>query len=478
MKIKWNIKNNYIKLPKELYEKQLPTPVKNPKIVLLNNKLASKLGLNKENLNSKIGTEYLSGNTIPENSIPIAQSYAGHQFGHFTILGDGRAILIGEQVIDNKTYEIQLKGSGVTPFSRNGDGRATLTSMLREYIISEAMYSLNIPTTRSLAVVSTGENVYREKINQGGILTRISESYIRVGTFQYAATKGKNIVKELADYTIKHYYPECVNEDNIYLSLLNKVIYKQGQLIAKWQSVGFIHGVMNTDNVSIIGETIDYGPCAFMDNYKSNTVFSSIDHHGRYSYINQPIIIQWNLARFAETLLELIDSDQKKSIRLAENALLTFTDIFESYYFSIMRKKIGIFKKSHLDKDLINELLIILETNELDYTNTFVNLTNPDFKSNINNFNMWLTKWKNRLNIQTESFNDSILLMKKNNPFIIPRNHQVENVLKTVIENNDFTPLKLLIEALSNPFDYTINQKKYTIPPEPTNIPYRTFCGT
>lgn len=475
----WKIENSYTSLPSQLYRKQRPTPVRNPEIVIFNDDLAIKLGLNADLLNSKEGANFLSGNKLPTGSIPLAQGYAGHQFGHFTILGDGRAILIGEQISPTlERYDIQLKGSGRTPYSRGGDGRATLSSMLREYIISEAMAALDIPTTRSLAIVSTGDVVIREKMHTGSILTRISRGHIRVGTFQFAITEGLDVLKELADYVIRRFYPECLNEENIYLSLLENVIKRQAELISKWQSVGFIHGVMNTDNVSIVGETIDYGPCAFMDTYNRKTVFSSIDHYGRYAYENQPIITQWNLARFAETLLPLLHKDQNKAIQIAEEAISKFTEIYDSYWLKVMKAKIGIFDKNNNDKNLIVKLLDIMETHRMDFTNTFVSLMNPDFSSDIDSFKVWMTKWHERLETQNETWFDSLEMMRKTNPAIIPRNHQVEEVLKLAVDENNLTPLKEFITSHSIPFAHTLEQKKYSLPPEASDTEYKTYCGT
>lgn len=475
----WKIENSYTSLPSQLYRKQRPTPVRNPEIVIFNDDLAIKLGLNADLLNSEEGANFLSGNKLPTGSIPLAQGYAGHQFGHFTILGDGRAILIGEQISPTlERYDIQLKGSGRTPYSRGGDGRATLSSMLREYIISEAMAALDIPTTRSLAIVSTGDVVIREKMHTGSILTRISRGHIRVGTFQFAITEGLDVLKELADYVIRRFYPECLKEENIYLSLLENVIKRQAELISKWQSVGFIHGVMNTDNVSIVGETIDYGPCAFMDTYNRKTVFSSIDHYGRYAYENQPIITQWNLARFAETLLPLLHKDQNKAIQIAEEAISKFTEIYDSYWLEAMKAKIGIFNKNYNDKNLIVQLLDIMETHRMDFTNTFVSLMNPDFSSDIDSFKVWMNKWHERLETQNETWFDSLEMMRKTNPAIIPRNHQVEEVLKLAVDENNLTPLKEFITSHSIPFAHTLEQKKYSLPPEASDNVYKTYCGT
>lgn len=379
----WNFDNSYVHLPEGFFSKQDPTDVKNPKLVVLNKSLAESLGLDIDYLKNDDGVAVLAGNRTPNEAYPISQAYAGHQFGHFTILGDGRAILIGEH-IDKKRerFDIQLKGSGRTPYSRGGDGRAALGPMLREYIISEAMHGLNIPTTRSLAVVTTGEGVFREAKLPGAILTRVSSSHIRVGTFQYAAKYlGEEDLQLLADYTILRHYPDIISDDDRYLSFLKEVINRQAKLIAKWQLVGFIHGVMNTDNMLISGETIDYGPCAFMDAYDPETVFSSIDIHGRYAYKNQPVFASWNLARFAETLISLLDENEEIALEMANEALSNFNVLYKKYWLDGMRRKIGLFNEKPEDESLINELLGIMEKYKADYTNTFRSLTLDDLEN-------------------------------------------------------------------------------------------------
>lgn len=375
-KVGWKFEHSYITLPQDFFVKQEPIKVSNPKLILLNEPLLESLGLNKEALSYTAWGDIFSGNHIPLEAHPIAEAYAGHQFGHFAELGDGRAVLLGEQMApDGKRFDIQFKGSGQTPYSRRGDGRAALGPMLREYIISEYMYALKIPTTRSLAVVTTGENVVRDEILPGAILTRVAQSHIRVGTFQYAASLNDiQKLKALADYTINRHYVACKESDNPYLAFLNAVIAKQASLVAQWMHIGFIHGVMNTDNMSISGETIDYGPCAFMDHYHPETVFSSIDRQGRYAYGNQPPIAQWNLARFAETLLPLIDQDPDKSIELASQAINNFSDQFKTSWLQGMRIKIGLFHEEPTDIDLINNLLALMQKNKADYTLTFRHL--------------------------------------------------------------------------------------------------------
>lgn len=399
------------------------------------------------------------------------------------MLGDGRALLLGEHITKNKEkFDIQLKGSGITAYSRGGDGKAALGPMLREYIISEAMNALNIPTTRSLAVITTGENIIREDYMQGALLTRIAASHIRVGTFQFASRFGDTKdLKELADYTINRHYSYIENSENKYLEFLKEVIKNQASLIAKWQSVGFIHGVMNTDNMTISGETIDYGPCAFMDTYDPSTVFSSIDIKGRYAYKNQPKIAAWNLTRFAETLVPLIHEDQDIAVDLAQNEISEFEKIYRKDYLSIMRAKLGIFNEEEEDERLIENLLSLMHKYGADYTNTFVNLT-TDKKDGIvlfetSEFNDWHNLWKERLKRQDENKESSFRLMKISNPCVIPRNHKVEEALKSA-NKGDFSVMDKLLNTLSNPFAYTKEQEEYQTLPQPSNKPYKTFCGT
>ena len=376
MTIGWRFDNTYSKLPDPFISNISPIPVKSPELIILNDNLGKQLGLNFSLISKKELSNLFSGNSLPEGSKSIAQAYAGHQFGHFTMLGDGRAVLMGEHISkNNERFDIQFKGSGQTPFSRNGDGRAALGPMLREYIISEAMNGLNIPTTRSLAVVSTGEEVIRETPLKGAILTRVASSHIRVGTFQYMALmQNLRFFKILLNYTIKRHYPEIIDTKVPALELLKIVIKKQNDLVVNWMRVGFIHGVMNTDNVTISGETIDYGPCAFMDQYNPKTVFSSIDYYGRYSYSNQPLITKWNLSRFAETLLPFIDKDKKKSIEIASDNINTFDDLYYLKWNQMMRKKLGFIGNDENDDKLIKDLLNWMENNKADYTNTFCNL--------------------------------------------------------------------------------------------------------
>ena len=480
----WNFDNSYINLPKLFYRDQKPIQVTSPELIISNGPLAKLLGLDLQYLKSKKGIAALSGNILPEGSSPISQAYAGHQFGHFTMLGDGRAVLLGEHLSPgNERYDIQLKGSGRTPFSRGGDGRATLGPMLREYIISETMHALGTPTTRSLAVVATGEMVLREKPLPGAILTRVSSSHIRVGTFQYAANFGTTReLKALADYSLKKHFNHIDKHENPYLLMLKEVIGRQAFLIAKWQLVGFVHGVMNTDNMSICGETIDYGPCAFMDKYDRKTVFSSIDRNGRYSYGNQPEIAKWNLAVFAETLLPLLHIDRQEAVRLAKDALSNFDSLYLDHWLSGMRSKLGIFNEEERDGELIWSLLNIMEKNGADYTNTFRQLTLEKCLSldltNTKEFNECHRLWQARLQRQEENRKQSIDLMKKSNPSIIPRNHRVEEALDSAVKNEDYSVMEKLLQVLSDPYAYRPEQEKYIAPPPASSPPYVTYCGT
>ncbi len=481
MTIGWHFDNSYSKLSKTFKEEIKPTPVDDPKLVILNNKLAEDLSLDLSKIDKNDLAKIFSGNSLPKGSNTIAQAYAGHQFGHFTMLGDGRAILLGEHLVNkDKRFDIQFKGSGRTSFSRGGDGRAALGPMLREYIISEAIHSLNIPTTRSLAVVSTGEKVERENLLPGAILTRVASSHIRVGTFQYLAAKQNiNDLNILIDYSIDRHYPEIKASRNKAIDILNLVMEKQCQLIVNWMRVGFIHGVMNTDNMAISGETIDYGPCAFMDQYDPKTVFSSIDRYGRYSYFNQPRIAKWNLARFAECLIPLIDEDEKQSLKIATEIIDNFQNIYEEKWLNMMRDKLGLFGNDMNDKVLIDDLLDWMEKNKADYTNTFCYLMNIKINNdeiyNNKDYISWSNRWQKRILINNNSKDKSLNLMKKSNPIVIPRNHKVEEALKAANVNN-IEPMKKLLSILSKPYE---NQKNIEHFQSPSNDKeYQTFCGT
>ena len=481
MTIGWHFDNTYSKLSDTFKEKVKPTPVHSPELVVLNDRLAKDLTLDFSKVEKKDLSQIFSGNTLPEGSSTLAQAYAGHQFGHFTMLGDGRAVLLGEHLVNNTNrFDVQFKGSGRTSFSRSGDGRAVLGPMLREYIISEAIHSLKIPTTRSLAVVKTGEKVVRENLLPGAILTRVASSHIRVGTFQYIAAKQNiNDLNTLVDYTINRHYPEIKSSKNKALDLLNLVMERQCKLVVNWMRVGFIHGVMNTDNMSISGETIDYGPCAFMDNYNPKTVFSSIDKFGRYSFSNQPPITKWNLSRFAECLIPLIDNNEDKAIQLATEAIDNFQNIYEEKWLNMMRDKLGLFGKTKDDKKLIDDLLTWMEKNKADYTNTFCYLMNISIGNSSlyddKEFINWSNNWKNRIFINNISKDKSIELMKKTNPIIIPRNHKVEEALKAANEN-DLEVMNRLLSNLDNPYSEQKDIEDYQLPSN--NEGYQTFCGT
>ncbi len=481
MTIGWHFDNTYSKLSNTFKENIKPTPVHDPELVILNEELASTLNLDFSKTDKKKLAEIFSGNSIPEETNTIAQAYAGHQFGHFTMLGDGRAVLLGEHLVNNDNrFDIQFKGSGRTSFSRGGDGRAALGPMLREYIISEAIHSLNIPTTRSLAVVKTGEKVVRENLLQGAILTRVASSHLRVGTFQYiAATQNIENLNTLVDYTINRHYPEIKTSNSKALDLLNLVMEKQCQLVINWMRVGFIHGVMNTDNMAISGETIDYGPCAFMDHYDPKTVFSSIDKFGRYAFSNQPPITKWNLARFAECLIPLIDKYEDSAIKLASDLIDNFQNIYEDKWLNMIRDKLGLFGKEKNDKKLINDLFNWMEKNKADYTNTFCHLmgiNSDEVYKNVEFIN-WKNEWKKRSELNNSTKEKQIKLMRKNNPTVIPRNHKVEEALAEADKGSLNKMIKLLA-ILKNPYDNQNNIQEYQTPAPSNNEKYQTYCGT
>ena len=481
MTIGWHFDNTYLKLSKIFREEIKPTPVHDPNLVILNEELAKDLNLDFSKIDNKDLAQLFSGNVLPNDTNTIAQAYAGHQFGHFTMLGDGRAVLLGEHLVNNtKRFDIQFKGSGRTSFSRSGDGRAVLGPMLREYIISEAIHALNIPTTRSLAVVSTGEKVVRENLLPGAILTRVASSHIRVGTFQYIAAK-QNLddLTTLVDYTIERHYPEIQSSKNKALDLLSLVMEKQCQLVINWMRVGFIHGVMNTDNTTLSGETIDYGPCAFMDDYDPKTVFSSIDKFGRYSFSNQPPITKWNLARLAECFIPLIDKNEDQAIKIASKIIDNFQNIYETKWLNMMRDKLGLFGEDKNDLKLINNLFNWMKSNQADYTNTFCYLMNissiQDQTYKDKNFIDWFKNWQKRILINGGSKENSLELMKKNNPIVIPRNHKVEEALEAANDNN-LKPMYDLLSILKKPYTNQTNIDKFQTPSKNKN--YQTFCGT
>jgi len=480
--INWNFDNSYSRLPNAFKENIKPVSVESPELLLLNEKLASELNLNFENITKDELSEIFAGNVLPKGSNSIAQAYAGHQFGHFTMLGDGRAILLGEHLTNKKQrYDIQFKGSGKTSFSRNGDGRAALGPMLREYIISEAINYLNIPTTRGLAVVKTGEQVFREIPLAGAILTRVASSHIRVGTFQYiAARENESELKIFFDYVINRHYPHLKNFENMALEFLKAVLNKQIDLVVNWMRVSFVHGVMNTDNMSISGETIDYGPCAFMDTYDPQTVFSSIDKMGRYAYCNQPIITKWNLARLAECLIPLIDTNQNKSIELATEIINSFEKKYEEKWMEMMRHKLGLSILDEKDKFLILDLLTWMHQHKADYTNTFCYLMNEKIQNDKiytdGHFKIWKKRWQERLKKEKNIQDKSIKLMKRNNPVVIPRNHKIEEVLNAAQEH-DLKPFLRFLEILKKPYSSREDLKDYQTLSN-SDEKYKTFCGT
>ncbi len=475
----WNLQSSYTQISDKLFSELKPDVVTNPSTVIVNNELAEKLGLNLKGISEEDLSNLFSGNSLPHGSKPFAQAYAGHQFGQFTILGDGRAHIVGEQVTpDGEIFDIQYKGSGRTPYSRGGDGKAALGPMLREYLISEAMYYLGIPTTRSLAVVETGEKVYREVPLKGSILTRVASSHIRIGTFQFlAAHKDYEGMKSLLDFSIKRHFSNLKFSENLAIEFIKAVMQKQINLIVEWMRVGFIHGVMNTDNSTISGETIDYGPCAFMDHYDANTVFSSIDTQGRYSFANQPSIIQWNLVRLAECLLPLIDKDEKRSIEIAQNLINTFSSLFKDKWLQMMKKKLGIKDKSEDDEELINNLIKWMQQKKPDFTNTFCNLMNYDHADDEefedDEFNNWKREWKKR--VESKEYLD---VMISCNPTLIPRNYLVEEALSEAETDGKFDKFNELNEIISSPYQLKKVNIKYLETPSKTSIPYKTFCGT
>jgi uncharacterized protein YdiU (UPF0061 family) len=481
--------NTYAQLPERFFERLAPVPVAQPRLVKLNDALAESLGLNRDVLRSPEGVAVLAGNRVPEGAAPLAMAYAGHQFGGFVPqLGDGRAILLGEILTPSgERFDIHLKGSGRTPFSRGGDGRAWLGPVLREYILSEAMHALGIPTTRSLAAVATGESVVRESVLPGAVLTRVARSHVRVGTFEYFhARQDVDGLRRLADYVIARHYPEAKATDQPYRALLSAVIGRQAELVARWLGVGFIHGVMNTDNTSIAGETIDYGPCAFMDAYHPARVYSSIDHRGRYAYGNQPRVAQWNLARLAEAILPLLDPEEPKAIAVAQDLIEGFTERFEHAYLAGFRAKLGLFEARADDAELIEGLLLAMSETAADFTNTFRSLCDaaagtaePDAApvGDAVPLNAWLGIWHARLTSEAADPQARAAAMRRANPAVIPRNHRVEAALNAAV-SGDLDPLEALLQVLAKPWDDNPEARAYRQPPEPHEVVRQTFCGT
>ena len=479
------LSNSYIGLPEEFYQVVNPTPVKNPKTLIFNEDLADSLGIK---LKDEEVSSFFSGNSLPEDSVPIAMNYAGHQFGNFVQqLGDGRAVLLGE--INNKdgTYDLQLKGSGKTMFSRQGDGRSALGPVIREYILSEAMYYLGVPTSRALAAIATGEHVARENFEPGGVLTRIAKSHLRVGTFEYFASRQQlNDVKMLADFAIQRHYPEIRETEKHYLELLKKVASNQSKLVSKWMSVGFIHGVMNTDNFTISGETIDYGPCAFLDEYHPGKVFSSIDQNGRYAFGNQPSIASWNLASLAGCLIAFIDKDSDKANELATEVLDNFSKETNQRILDLMCEKIGLNGRKKENQTLLRNLLKIMMDNEADYTITFRNLSKVLFEDSDEFFNQfsekkeinaWLNNWKQALKNEYKDLSKLTDRLNRINPVYIPRNHQVQLAIDLAYEN-DFSKMLEMIEVFKNPFKEVSEYVSYSQAPLEKEKIRRTFCGT
>ena len=468
---------SYKALPAAFHSDLTPQPVRAPVLKVLNTALAQSLGLDPVALTNSHNLNLLAGNTFLPEQPAIAQAYAGHQFGHFTQLGDGRALLLGElETPEGKLVDIQLKGSGPTPYARRGDGRAALGPMLREYLISEAMQGLGIPTTRSLAVVATGEPVYRDTAQPGAILTRIAASHMRVGTFEFAATQGVEELKALADYAIDRHYPQARSEANPYLAFLKAVIDRQAALIARWMQVGFVHGVMNTDNMSIAGETIDYGPCAFMDRYDPATVFSSIDRQGRYAYGNQPRIAQWNLSRLAEALLSILNEDEATALELAQSAIGDYPGLYQSYWHTALCQKVGINNPDRNAIRLAGEMLEIMWEYQADFTVTFSQLTTGTLTDE--RYADWLSRWQALIEIQPGGLTAAQQIMQQANPVIIPRNHLVQAALDAAEEKGSFTRFEELVAALKNPYDPALANTVYAQPPAGSAAPYVTYCGT
>jgi serine/tyrosine/threonine adenylyltransferase len=492
MTVHFPFQNTYAALPANFFARVAPTPVAAPRLIKLNRALAVQLGLDPDLLDSPEGAEILAGKRVPEGADPIAMAYAGHQFGHFVPqLGDGRAILLGEVIDkDGVRRDIQLKGSGPTPFSRRGDGRAALGPVLREYIVSEAMFALGIPTTRSLAAVMSGESVMRETVLPGAVLTRVAASHVRVGTFQFFAARGDTDgVRQLADHVIARHYPDVADTERPYHALLEGVVARQADLVARWLLIGFIHGVMNTDNTSISGETIDYGPCAFMDYYDPAQVFSSIDEMGRYAYANQPRIALWNLTRLAECLLPLFSDDKEKAIEQAQFILGEFAEKFTAVYQAGLRKKIGLFTMRDGDEALIQDLLDAMARNQADFTLTFRRLGdaagNPAGDEDVkklfadpSGFDEWAVRWRQRTADEPQSAAERQASMRAVNPAFIPRNHRVEAVIQAAVSNDDYAPFEELLTVLSKPYDDQPDHAAYADPPKPEQRVLQTFCGT
>ncbi len=482
--------NSYARLPQNFFARVEPTRVRAPRLIQINDDLARFLNIDPGPLHSQHGAEVFAGNRIAAGSKPLAMAYAGHQFGGFVPqLGDGRACLLGEVIAqDGKRYDIQLKGSGPTPFSRRGDGRAALGPVLREYLVSEAMHRLGVPTTRALAAVLTGEAVVREEMLPGAVLTRVASSHLRVGTFEYfAAREDKESLRTLADYAIARHYPEVVEETKRYRALLEGVVQRQASLVAQWMGLGFIHGVMNTDNTSISGETIDYGPCAFMEAYNPATVFSAIDRQGRYAYGNQPGIMVWNLSRLAETLLPLMaekEGSQEAALAAAYEVLNAFSPLYEAQYLRVFRAKLGLAQEQEEDATLVKDLLEAMAAGRADFTLTFRHLSEDDGSgareqfADAASFEAWLTRWHTRLKAESTTQDVRNAFMQRVNPVYIPRNHLVQEVIDAAVLRNDFAPFEQFLNVLANPSEERPGLHRYAAPARPEQQVLQTFCGT
>ena len=484
---RFNFENTYTSLPAAFFHLDSPTEFPNPQLVIVNHELAKSMSLDFSTLPDDQQAALFCGNLVPEGSEPFSQAYAGHQFGNFTMLGDGRAHMMGEHVTPNdERFDIQFKGSGPTPYSRRGDGLAAIGPMLREYIISEAMHALGIATTRSLAVVTTGKMVMRERPLPGAVMTRVASSHIRVGTFEFAAaTQKPELLSAILEYTIKRHFPELKNSEMKALSLLRSVMDRQICLMVNWMRVGFIHGVMNTDNMALSGESIDYGPCAFMNSYNPDQVFSSIDQHGRYAYSNQPKLAHWNLARLAEALLPLIDEDADKAEELAKEVLNEFDDSYQKERLTMMRQKLGLLgeleSEEESDEKLISDLLEWMHKHGADFTNTFRDLsaaTTPTGQHYDNEeFTRWYTRYTARRLEHGQSMEASIKCMQAVNPSVIPRNYIVEQALEEA-ESGDLSLMHELLAALKSPYDSNEKNEKFQTAPHPSDKAYQTYCGT
>ena len=485
--------NSYARLGDQFYTRQLPVPVQSPALIRVNHTLATQLGLDPQWLESEQGVEFIAGNFIAGGAEPLATVYAGHQFGGWNPqLGDGRAILLGEVIgKDGLRYDIQLKGSGRTPYSRGGDGRAPLGPVLREYIVSEAMSVLGVPSSRALGAVTTGEWVMREGRLPGAVLARVAQSHIRIGTFQFFASRQDHgSLKALIDHVIQRHYPQAEHAENPVRAMLDGVVARQASLIARWQSLGFIHGVMNTDNMLLSGETIDYGPCAFMDEFEPGKVFSSIDHGGRYAYANQPSIAHWNLSVLTQSLLPYLDSDQDKALASGQAAIDAFPGLYQAAFMNNMLKKLGLMEKADDDAALIQDLLKLMHENQMDFTLTFRYLSDQVDPANASGggvkslfelpetFAPWLTRWQQRLSHEQVDSTERQQAMYTVNPVYIPRNHLVQEAISAAEKQQDFAPFNRLVDLLANPFEFSHDNARYALPPKPEQVVRQTFCGT